>query len=53
MLSAWLAGRKLKPRTRLLYQAILDRDILPTLDEVPIDAITKVAGLPVSPDSST
>jgi integrase len=41
--TVWLAGRKLKPRTRLLYGTILERDILPTFADVPLTSITKAA----------
>lgn len=41
--AVWLAGRKLKPRTRMLYQTILDCDVLPTFAASPLDAITKAS----------
>jgi len=39
----WLADRPLKPRTRALYRALLDRRILPTFGSMPVRAITSVA----------
>lgn len=35
----WLSARDLKPRTRMLYRAILDRDLLPTFGATPLDEI--------------
>lgn len=39
----WLEGRRLKPRTRDLYRTILERDILPAFEDVPLAGITKAA----------
>lgn len=36
----WLAGRTLQPRTRDLYQGLLDQKILPDLGDVPLKAIS-------------
>lgn len=36
----WLAGRTLQPRTRDLYQGLLDQKILPGLGEMPLKAIS-------------
>ncbi|KGN39844.1 tyrosine-type recombinase/integrase [Knoellia aerolata] len=36
----WLARRDLKPRTHIHYEALLERQILPTFDVVPLKAIT-------------
>jgi integrase len=38
----WLADRTLKPRTREHYQRLLDRLILPTLGDKPLNALTPV-----------
>lgn len=38
----WLANRTLKPRTRDHYQRLLDRQILPTLGDKPLRALTPV-----------
>jgi integrase len=38
----WLADRTLKPRTREHYQSLLDRQILPTLGDKPLKALTPV-----------
>ena len=38
--TTWLAGRDLKPRTRLLYRDLLDALILPGLGDTPLDRIT-------------
>ena len=38
----WLADRPLKPRTREHYQSLLDRQILPTLGDKPLKALTPV-----------
>jgi integrase len=39
----WLERRELKPRTRAHYRALLDRQILPTFEDVPVTAITSEA----------
>jgi integrase len=39
----WLADRTLKPRTREHYQSLLDRQILPSLGDKPLRALTPVA----------
>jgi integrase len=39
---AWLADRTLKPRTREHYQALLHRQVLPTLGDRPLKALTPV-----------
>jgi integrase len=39
----WLADRPLKPRTRELYQSLLDRRILPRFGQTPLKAITPAA----------
>ena len=39
---AWLADRPLKPRTREHYQSLLDRQILPSLGDRPLRALTPV-----------
>jgi integrase len=39
---AWLADRTLRPRTRELYRALLDRRILPTLGDNMLNTITPV-----------
>lgn len=36
----WLSRRELKPRTRALYRDLLDRLILPTLGDVPLDRVS-------------
>lgn len=36
----WLAGRDLKPRTRLLYRGLLDALVLPSLGDERLDRIT-------------
>ncbi len=36
----WLADRTLKPRTRQLYRSLLDHHLLPTLGELPLEALT-------------
>ncbi len=36
----WLAGRDLKPRSRLLYRDLLDALILPGLGEAPLDKVS-------------
>lgn len=38
----WLADRPLKPRTREHYQSLLDRQILPSLGDKPLKALTPV-----------
>jgi integrase len=38
----WLADRPLKPRTREHYQALLDKQILPSLGDKPLKALTPV-----------
>lgn len=38
--TSWLEDRTLKPRTVELYRGLLDRFIVPTLGELPVDAIT-------------
>ena len=38
----WLADRPLKPRTREHYQALLDHQILPSLGDKPLKAVTPV-----------
>jgi integrase len=38
--TVWLAGRDLKPRTRLHYQGLLDKNILPALGGMYLDKIT-------------
>ncbi len=38
--TAWLAARELKPRTRLLYQGLLDRHVLPALGDVELTRLT-------------
>jgi integrase len=38
----WLTDRTLKPRTREHYRSLLDRQILPTLGERPLNALTPV-----------
>ncbi|HEX2904634.1 MAG TPA: site-specific integrase, partial [Jatrophihabitans sp.] len=38
--AAWMADRDLKPRTRVHYQQLLDRHILPTLGPVAVRSIT-------------
>jgi integrase len=38
----WLADRDLKPRTREHYRSLLDRQILPTLGDKPLKALTPV-----------
>ena len=38
----WLADRPLKPRTREHYQSLLDRQILPSLGDKPLRALTPV-----------
>jgi integrase len=38
----WLADRTLKPRTREHYQSLLDRQILPSLGDKPLKALTPV-----------
>ncbi len=38
----WLADRTLKPRTREHYQSLLDRQILPSLGDKPLRALTPV-----------
>jgi len=38
--TAWLAGRDLAPRTRVLYAGLLDNHILPTFGDMPLTAIT-------------
>ena len=49
---AWLAGRKLKPRTVAFYRTLLDQKILPELGDLPLKSITSLtvrkwyAGLP-------
>jgi integrase len=37
---AWLRDRDLKPRTRQHYRSLLDRQILPTFEHVPLATIT-------------
>lgn len=37
---SWLADRDLKPRTRALYRTLLDRQILPTLGDLPVAELT-------------
>lgn len=36
----WMARRELKPRTRAHYTSLLERQILPTFEDVPLKAIT-------------
>ena len=38
----WLADRPLKPRTREHYQALLDKQIVPSLGDKPLKALTPV-----------
>lgn len=38
----WMQRRELKPRTRAHYQSLLDRQILPTLGDVPVCRVTPV-----------
>jgi integrase len=38
----WLADRSLKPRTREHYQSLLDRQIVPSLGDKPLNALTPV-----------
>jgi hypothetical protein len=38
--NGWLDGRTLRPRTRAHYRQLLDRQILPTLGKLRVDAIT-------------
>jgi integrase len=40
--TAWLAGRDLAPRTRILYQGLLHNHLLPTFGQMPLAAITPV-----------
>lgn len=37
---AWLRDRTLKPRTRQHYRSLLDRQLLPTFEHVPLAAVT-------------
>lgn len=39
--SQWLERRDLKPRTRAHYESLLDRQIMPTFDVVPLVKITR------------
>jgi len=39
----WVAGRELKPRTRVLYQQQLDRDLLPVFGRLALTAITSAS----------
>ena len=36
----WLGGRDLKPRTRVHYESLLERQIMPTFETVPLKSIT-------------
>lgn len=39
----WLAGRPIKPRTRMHYRTLLDKHILPTFEAIPLRVITPEA----------
>jgi integrase len=41
--NAWLADRPLKPRTRDHYRRLLDRLILPSFGDLPLESITPIA----------
>jgi integrase len=38
--AGWLAERELKPRTRVHYRALLDRQLLPTFEDMAVSSIT-------------